>query len=163
MREEVCLVEEKLEHDAYKMPVDLLEPLQRKAKNELGVWCMNTPKEYGGSELSLLAQAVVAEEAAQCRMGAYVPACGALGVDPPNVIFDGSEIQIEQYGKRTIEQGLKAFVAISEPGGGADPARAIKCKAELKGNQYVLNGSKLWITGAEAAEWGIVLLEPTME
>ena len=110
MREEVCPAEEKLEHDAYKMPVDLLEPLQRKAKNELGVWCMNTPKEYGGSELSLLAQAVVAEEAAQCRMGAYVPACGALGVDPPNVIFDGSEIQIEQYGKRTIEQGLKALL-----------------------------------------------------
>ena len=89
-------------------------------------------------------------------MGAYVPACGAFGVDPPNVIFDGSKLQIEEYGKRTIEQGLKAFVAISEPGGGADPARAIQCKAQLKGNQYVLNGTKLWITGAEAAEWGIV-------
>ena len=156
MREEVCPVEETLEHDSYRMPNELLEPLQKKAKGELGVWCMNTPKEYGGSELSLLAQAVVAEEAAQCRMGAYVPACGAFGVDPPNVIFDGSKLQIDQYGKRTIEQGLKAFVAISEPGGGADPARAIQCKAELKGNQYVLNGTKLWITGAEAAEWGIV-------
>ena len=156
MREEVCPVEETLEHDSYRMPNELLEPLQKKAKRDLGVWCMNTPKEYGGSELSLLAQAVVAEEAAQCRMGAYVPACGAFGVDPPNVIFDGSKLQIDQYGKRTIEQGLKAFVAISEPGGGADPARAIQCKAELKGNQYVLNGTKLWITGAEAAEWGIV-------
>ena len=156
MREEVCPAEETLEHDSYRMPNELLEPLQKKAKEELGVWCMNTPKEYGGSELSLLAQAVVAEGAAQCRMGAYVPACGAFGVDPPNVIFDGSKLQIDKYGTRTIEQGLKAFVAISEPGGGADPARAIQCKAELKGNQYVLNGTKLWITGAEAAEWGIV-------
>lgn len=156
MRDEVCPAEETLEHDSYRMPNELLEPLQKKAKEELGVWCMNTPKEYGGSELSLLAQAVVAEEAAQCRMGAYVPACGAFGVDPPNVIFDGSKLQIDKYGTRTIEQGLKAFVAISEPGGGADPARAIQCKAELKGNQYVLNGTKLWITGAEAAEWGIV-------
>lgn len=156
MREEVCPAEETLEHDAYRMPDELLKSLQKTAKEELGIWCMNTPRKYGGSELSLLAQAVVAEEAAQCRMGAYVPACGAIGVDPPNVIFDGSEGQIERYGKRTIEQGLKAFVAISEPGGGADPARAIQCKAELKGNQYVLNGTKLWITGAEAAEWGIV-------
>ncbi|HAA91065.1 MAG: butyryl-CoA dehydrogenase [Rhodospirillaceae bacterium] len=156
MREEVCPAEETLEHDVYKMPKDLLAPLQKKAKDELGLWCINTPREYGGSELSLLAQAVVAEEAAQCRMGAYVPACGAIGVDPPNVIFDGSEGQIEKYGKRTIEKGLKAFVAISEPSGGADPARAIQCKAELVGNQYVLNGTKLWITGAEAAEWGIV-------
>jgi acyl-CoA dehydrogenase len=36
--------------------------------------------------LSLLGQAVVAEEAAKCRMGAYVPACGAFGADPPNAI-----------------------------------------------------------------------------
>jgi acyl-CoA dehydrogenase len=156
MRDEVCPAEETLVHDAYRMPDELLKPLQDKAKNQLGVWCMNTPEKYGGSELNLLAQAVVAEEAAQCRMGAYVPACGALGVDPPNVIFDGSPAQIEKYGKRTIDMGLKAFVAISEPGGGADPARAIQCRAVLQGDHYVLNGTKLWITGAEAAEWGIV-------
>ncbi len=156
MQDEVRPAEEKLEHDAYKMPPELLNPLQTKAQAQLGIWCINTPKKFGGSELSLLAQAVVAEEAAQCRMGAYVPACGAIGVDPPNVIFDGTEAQIEKYGRRTIEQGLKAFVAISEPGGGSDPARAIQCKAERQGDHYILNGTKLWITGAEAAEWGLV-------
>ena len=156
MQDEVRPAEEKLEHDAYKMPPELLKPLQAKAQAQLGIWCINTPKKFGGSELSLLAQAVVAEEAAQCRMGAYVPACGAIGVDPPNVIFDGTKVQIEKYGRRTIEQGLKAFVAISEPGGGSDPARAIQCKAERQGDHYILNGTKLWITGAEAAEWGLV-------
>ena len=96
MQDEVRPAEEKLEHDAYKMPPELLNPLQTKAQDQLGIWCINTPKKFGGSELSLLAQAVVAEEAAQCRMGAYVPACGAIGVDPPNVIFDGTEAQIEK-------------------------------------------------------------------
>ncbi|MDA0656428.1 MAG: acyl-CoA dehydrogenase family protein [Proteobacteria bacterium] len=156
MRDEVCPAEETLPHDAYKMPDALLAPLQKKAKEQLGLWCVNTPAIYGGSELGLFAQAIVAEEAAQCRMGAYVPACAAIGIDPPNVIFDGTEEQIRDYGKRTIDKGLKAFVAISEPSGGADPARAIQCKAERHGDTYILNGTKLWITAAEAAEWGIV-------
>ena len=65
MQDEVRPAEEKLEHDAYKMPPELLNPLQTKAQAQLGIWCINTPKKFGGSELSLLAQAVVAEEAAQ--------------------------------------------------------------------------------------------------
>ena len=57
----------------------------------------------GGAGLNLLGQAVVAEEAARCRMGAYIPACGAFGCDPPNVIFMGTREQIDRYALPTVE------------------------------------------------------------
>jgi acyl-CoA dehydrogenase len=155
MAAEVKPAEDKLPQDAYELPKDVLERLQGMAR-EIGVWCVRSPEEYGGAGLNLLGQAVVAEEAAKCRMGAYVPACGAFGADPPNAIWLGTPEQKEKYGVAGIRQGRKVYVAISEASGGADPARSIRARAVRKGDKYILNGSKMWITGAEGADWGIV-------
>ncbi len=155
MREEVKPIEDQIDHDAYELPEKMLKELRKKAKG-LGLWCFRTPAEYGGAGLSLLGQAIVAEEAAQCRMGAYVPGCGAFGADPPNSVFLGSEQQIERYAVPSVESGKKVFVAISEASGGSDPARSIQTRAERKGDHYVLNGSKMWITAAGGADWGLV-------
>jgi acyl-CoA dehydrogenase len=156
MVNEVKPVEDKLEHDAVRCGPDELKSLQAKAKR-LGLWMLRTPAEHGGAGLNLLGQTIVAEEAAKCRMGAYIPALNAFGSDPPNVIWLGSKYQIEKYGITSINEGKKAFFAISEASGGADPGRAIKCQAVLKGDRYVLNGTKMWITGAKGADWGIVM------
>lgn len=155
MAAEVKPVEEQLEHDAYELPGPVLERLQDKAR-AIGLWCVRSPVEHGGAGLSLLGQAVVAEEAAKCRMGAYVPACGAFGADPPNAIYLGTPEQIAKYAVPGIRQGRKIYVAISEASGGADPARSIRSRAVRRGDKYVLNGSKMWITGADGADWGIV-------
>lgn len=155
MRSEVKPAEDKVEHDAYKLPDDVLAALQAKAK-ALGLWCLRTPAQFGGAGLSLLGQAVVAEESAKCRMGAYVPGCGAFGADPPNAVFLGSTYQIEKYAVPSVQRGDKVFVAISEAAGGSDPARSIQARAELRGDRYVLNGAKMWITGAKGADWGLV-------
>ena len=155
MVERVRPVEERQPHDAYALPPDELDALRKEAR-ALGLWCMASPERYGGGGLALLGQVIVGEEAAKCRMGAYVPACGAFGIDPPIVIWLGSEAQREKYGVQGIERGKKNFVAISEAGGGSDPARKIETRAVLDGDAYVLNGAKLWITGAESADWGIV-------
>ena len=155
MAAEVKPAEDKLPHDAYELPDDVLGPLQDKAR-QIGLWCMRSPVEHGGAGLNLLGQAVVAEEAAKCRMGAYVPACGAFGADPPNAIWLGTPGQIQKYGVAGIRQGRKVYVAISEASGGADPARSIRARAIRKGDHYILNGSKMWITGADGADWGIV-------
>ena len=45
----------------------------------MGLWALRSPQEYGGSGLSTLATCVVMEEAVKCRMGAYIPAIGAIG------------------------------------------------------------------------------------
>ena len=155
MAAEVKPAEDKAEHDAYELAPDVLAQLQAKAR-AIGLWCVRSPQEYGGAGLSQLGQAVVAEEAAKCRMGAYVPACGAFGADPPNAIWSGTPEQIQRYGVPGVQQGRKVYFAISEASGGADPARAIRARAERKGDRYVLNGSKMWITGADGADWGIV-------
>jgi acyl-CoA dehydrogenase len=154
MREEVKPVEDKLPHDAYTPEPEQLERLQKKARS-LGLWCFETPSEHGGAGLNLLGQCVAAEEAAKCRMGAYIAGCGAFGFDPPVVIWKGTQEQ-QRFAREDVEQGTKAFVAISEPSGGSDPGRSIQTRAERKGDRYIINGTKIWISGAGMAKWGIV-------
>lgn len=155
MRAEVKPVEDTVEHDAYKLPAEALATLQKKAKAQ-GLWCFRTPEQYGGAGLTLLGQAVAAEESAKCRMGAYVPGCGAFGADPPNAVFLGTQYQIDKYAVPAAQRGDKVFVAISEASGGSDPARSIQTLAERRGDRYILNGSKMWITAAKGADWGLV-------
>src|SRR5690606_18456226 len=148
MTEEVRPVEERQPHDCYALPPAELEALRKKAK-DAGLWCMASPEDYGGGGLGLLGQVIVAEEAAKCRMGAYVPACGAFGIDPPSVIWLGTEEQRQKYGIAGIEGGKKNFVAIPEAAGGSDPARKIETTVMRDGDHFVINGTKLWITGAD--------------
>jgi len=155
MANEVRPIEDCLEHDATCPGEAELAELQTKAK-KLGLWLINTPAEYGGAGLDLMQRAIVSEEAAQCRMGAYVPACGAFGFDPPSIIFKGTPDQIKRYAEPSVEGRTRGFVAISEAAGGSDPARAIECRAVRKGDRYIVNGAKMWITNAKNCDWGIV-------
>lgn len=155
MQKEVKAAEDQVPHDAFELPEHLLKPLQDKAR-AMGLWAARTPVEYGGGGMSLLATAVIAEETARCRMGAYIPACGAMGSNPPAPMLLGTRAQIERFAVPAIREGKKAFVAISEASGGSDPARSIRTRAVLKGDHYVLNGAKMWITGAASASWGLV-------
>ena len=57
---------------------------------------------------------------------------------------------------RRLQAGDKTFVAISEASGGSDPGRAIQTRAEKKGDRYILNGTKIWISGVGQSDWGLV-------
>jgi acyl-CoA dehydrogenase len=153
-------VEDKLDHDTVGLPREQLVALQARAR-DLGLWALQTPEAYGGAGLSVLGQLVVAEEAAKCRMGAFFPALGAFGGNPPNIMFKASPEQFEKYARPIIDGTMsKAYTAITEASGGSDPARAIKLKAVRDGGGanpgYVLNGSKMWISHAPDADWGVV-------
>ena len=153
---EVRPIEERLPHDSAGMPADDLARLQGRAR-ELGLWALATPQEFGGAGLSVLGQVVVAEAAAACRMGAYFPAGGAFGGNPPSVLFRATPEQWERFGRPIVEgRAGKAYTAITEASGGSDPARAIRCRAERDGDDYVLNGTKMWISHAGTADWGVV-------
>jgi acyl-CoA dehydrogenase len=149
-------IEEKLDHDTVGLARDQLDQLQAKAR-ELGLWALQTPEQYGGAGLGVLGQVVVAEEAAKCRMGAFFPALGAFGGNPPNIMFKASPEQFAKYAQPIIDGTMtKAYTAITEAAGGSDPARAIKLKAVRDGGSYVLNGAKMWISHAPHADWGVV-------
>ena len=155
MSKEILPAEEKSPFDSFELPEHILIPLQEKAKS-IGLWSVRAPEEYGGGGLSLLATTVIAEETAKCKMGAYVPACGATGSNPPAPILLGTQEQISKFAIPAIQDGKKAFVAISEASGGSDPARSIRTRAVFQGDRYILNGSKMWITGVAKANWGIL-------
>ncbi|MCW2689288.1 MAG: acyl-CoA dehydrogenase [Mycobacterium sp.] len=153
-------IEAKLDHDTVGLPREQLVELQAAAR-ELGLWALQTPEEFGGAGLSVLGQVVVAEEASKCRMGAFFPALGAFGGNPPNIMFKASREQFARYAQPIIDGTMtKAYTAITEASGGSDPARAIKLKAVRDGGGtnpgYVLNGSKMWISHAPGADWGVV-------
>jgi acyl-CoA dehydrogenase len=156
MRVHVHPLEDTLDHDTAGLPREQLVELQAKAR-AIGLWALGVPEEFGGAGLSVLGQVVVAEEAAKCRMGAFFPALGAFGGNPPNIMFKASPGQFDKYARPIIEGTMsKAYTAITEASGGSDPARAIRLKAVRAGSHYVLNGSKMWISHAPDADWGVV-------
>ena len=117
---------------------------------------MGAPREYGGGGLGTFDMCVLTEEMAQHRMGLYNPGCGVFGRTPPPVIYAGTEEQKRTYAGGTIKNAWHTFFAITEPSGGSDPAGAIQCKAVRQGDTYVLNGTKIFISHAHEAEWGVV-------
>jgi acyl-CoA dehydrogenase len=155
IKKEIVPREQLIELDAPFFPDDLLQEVQKLGK-KLGIWYVDAPEEYGGAGLSIFAQTIVSEEASQHRMGAYNAAGGAFGYELPNVIFKGTPEQIEKYAVPTINSGRAGFVGITEPGGGSDPARAIETRAVRKGDKWILNGSKIFISAVEFSDWGVV-------
>ena len=155
MRQEVKPAEDKLPHDAYALPDDVLKPLQEEAQQARPV-AGRIAGRMGRRGPEPARAGVVAEEAAQCRMGAYIAGLPRLRLGSAERDLRGRRDQIEKYAVPTMRAGDKTFVAISEPSGGSDPGRAIQTRAENKGDRYVLNGTKIWISGAGKASWGLV-------
>ena len=155
MREEVKPIEDKLPHDALGCGPEDLAHL-RGIATEMGLTRLTTPEEYGGNALGALARAIVAEEGAKCRLGAYNPALGAFAGGPPIILWSGTPQQIEKYAVPCIDGEKRAFVALTEPTGGSDPRNNVQTRARKEGDVWVLNGRKMWITAAGSADYGII-------
>ena len=155
IREEIIPIESRIDPDAPEIPEAEYWPIARKVQ-AAGMWCMGAPREYGGGGLGTFDMCVLAEEMSQHRMGLYNPGCGVFGRTPPPVIYAGTEEQRRTYAAGTIKNAWHTFFAITEPSGGSDPAGAIQCRAVRKGDTYVLNGTKIFISHAHEAEWGVV-------
>ena len=89
--------------------------------------------------------------------GAILPVYGTMGTSPPDIIWLGSDYQIQTYGVPTIKgERIGGWYAITEPSGGSDPARAIQTRAVRDGDDWIINGSKIFITHALEGGWGVV-------
>jgi acyl-CoA dehydrogenase len=155
IRDEIIPIEARVDPDAPEIPEQDYWAIARKVQSA-GMWCMGAPKKYGGGGLGTFDMCVLTEEMAQHRMGLYNPGAGVFGRNPPPVIYAGTEEQIQQYAVGTLKNAWHTFFAITEPSGGSDPAGAIQCRAVRKGDTYVLNGTKIFISHAHEAEWGVV-------
>ena len=155
IRDEIIPIEQKIDPDAPEIPDEDYTRLANKVQ-AAGMWCMGAPKKYGGGGLGTFEMCVLTEEMAQHRLGLYNPGAGVFGRNPPPVIYGGSEEQIQKYAVPTLKNAWHTFFAITEPSGGSDPAGAIQCRAVRQGDTYVLNGTKIFISHAHEAEWGVV-------
>lgn len=155
VRDEIVPLEQRIDPDAPEIPAEDYHRLSAKTK-AAGLWCLGAPQEYGGGGLDTFSMSVLLEEMAQHRMGLYNPGCGVFGRALAPFIFGGTREQIERYAVPALREGHHTFFAITEPSGGSDPAGAIQARAEKRGDHWVLNGTKIFISRADIAEWGIV-------
>jgi acyl-CoA dehydrogenase len=125
---------------------DRLEALSR----ETGLWYLMVPEQFGGSGLSLLAQIVVLEE----FMYTAVPFPFA---NVPNILYDCQGEQIEKYLKPVVEGDKTTAFAQTEPNAGSDPGGMMKTKAVKDGSDWVINGTKMWISNA--AECDVLMVQ----
>ena len=121
----------------------------------LGILGMTAPEEYGGSGMGYLAHCVAMEEVsrASASVGLSYGAHSNLCVN--QIARNGNEKQKRKYLPKLISGEHVGALAMSEPGAGSDVV-SMKLKAEKKGDRYVLNGSKFWITNGPDADTLVV-------
>ena len=123
---------------------------------EMGLYGLDTPPEYGGPEIDLVTRCLIAIECSQHRAGLYAPCYYAFGGARQAQLFEATDAQKEKYLYPMLRGEKKVFFGLSEPSGGSDPGRAIQTRAVRDGDHWVLNGTKLWISGADRADYGLV-------
>ncbi len=155
VREEVQPLERDLDPDAVELPPGELDRLKGIVQ-QMGLYHIDVPEDYGGPGLPLTTRGLVAEEMSQHRAGLYLPCYGAFGSAGLAQLYDATDDQKDRYLHPMLRGEKRAFFGLTEPSGGSDPARAIQTKAVKDGDDWILNGSKLFSSGADRADFGLV-------
>ena len=155
VREEVQPLERDLDPDAVELPPGELDRLKGIVQ-QMGLYHIDVPEDYGGPGLELTTRGLVAEEMSQHRAGLYLPCYGAFGSAGLAQLYAAPDDQQERYLYPMLSGEKRAFFGLTEPSGGSDPARAIQTKAVKDGDDWILNGSKLFSSGADRADFGLV-------
>ncbi len=117
---------------------------------EAGLYGVYVPEEYGGVGMGVFELALITEELSRIDAGsALALAASALGTFP--IILSGTEDQKSKYLPSLASGEKLAAFGLTEPGAGSD-ASSIKTTALKKGNKYVLNGTKVFITNGGVAK-----------
>lgn len=130
---------------------------------ELGLLGITVPGEYGGSEMGYLAHLVAMEEISRASgsvglsYGAHSNLCVA------NLYANGTEAQRQHYLPKLCTGEWKGALAMSEPGAGSDVVGSMSCRAELRGDVWVANGNKMWITNGPEADVLIVYMRTAVK
>ena len=128
------------------------KPIDAKAR-ELGLWGLDAPSEFGGSDLPVEAMVGVHEELGKTVTPYTFPP------DSPNLrmlMVTANEEQRQTYLGPYARGETISAIGISEPGAGADPAAMIT-RAVRDGDEWVINGRKIWISRAQDADFTILM------
>jgi len=146
---EVKPVAARMDHDSV-YPNDLVGRL-----GDLGLMGVFVPPEFGGSGLELNAYVIAMEEISRAwaSLGVIMSVHNSLACDP--ILKFGNEAQKEKYLTPLACGDLLGCYALTEPGAGSD-AGSIRSRARRDGNDYLLNGNKVFITNGQHADIAIV-------
>ena len=123
---------------------------------EMGFYGLDIPKEFGGPGIDVTTRALMAIEMSQHRGGLYNPCYGTFGGAGLAQLYEATDEQKQKYLYPTLKGEKTGCFALTEPSGGSDPARAIQTRGIQDGDEWVLNGSKLYISGADKADFALV-------
>ena len=122
---------------------------------ELGLMNTHVPQEYGGLGLGVLEGCIITEELAYgCTGIATAMEANTLAAAP--VIVAGNDDQKREFLGKLTSTPIFAAYCVTEPGAGSDVS-GIRTQAKKVGSEYVINGSKMWITNGSVADWYFVL------
>ena len=130
---------------------------------ELGLMNTHIPQEYGGLGLGVLDGCIITEELAYGCTGICTAMEANVLAAAPVIVAGNDEQKKEFLGQLTAEPKFAAY-CVTEPGAGSDVS-GIRTLAKKDGDDYVINGSKMWITNASVASWYFVLAytDPTLK
>ena len=127
---------------------EILETAKNKARNE-GLWNFFLTEGDQGSGLTTVEYAYLAEEMGKCHLAAEVFNCAAPDTGNMEVLHKyGSEDQKKQWLEPLLNGEIRSAYAMTEPGVASSDATNISTRAELIGDEWVINGEKHWISGA---------------
>jgi len=128
-----------------------------KGLGDLGLLGVNKPAEYGGMGLDWSYSAVMAETLGDINCGAIPMAIGVqTDMATPALARFGSDAAEEDFLRPSIAGDFVACLGVSEVGSGSDVA-SIKTTAKKDGDDYVINGGKMWTTNGTQADWMCLL------
>lgn len=121
-----------------------------KKMGELGLMGLPFPEEYGGAAADSISTAIAIEEVARACGSTALAYAAHIGLGSAPIALFGTEEQKRTYLKPAAEGRYMAAFGLTEPHAGSD-AGATRTTARLEGDEWVINGSKLWITNAPVA------------
>ncbi len=127
----------------------------QKTKYENGWACLTWPKEYGGAGLGRMENIIFNQEEARFRTPPNIYGIGH-GMLGPTLMAHGSKQQKDRYLREMIEGQVVWCQLFSEPAAGSDLA-GLRTSATRDGGDWLINGQKIWSTGAQYCDWGMVV------
>ncbi len=119
---------------------------------ELGLLGMTVPEEYGGSGMGYLAHVVATEEISRASASVGLSYAAHSNLCVNNLYLNASEEQRQRFLPKLCSGEWVGALAMSESGAGSDVVGSMTCRAKKDGDEWVANGSKMWITNGPEAQ-----------
>lgn len=133
-----------------------------KKAGELGLLGVTAPEKLGGTDMGYIAQAIILEELARVSPAFSLSVGAHSNLCLDNIVRNGNETQTKKYVGPLARGEKVGALALTEPEAGSD-ALSLRTKAEKRGKNYVLNGSKLFITNGPIADTLVVYAKTSPE